>query len=159
MLLYGERAHAYRSPRGQGLTMVGEGLRQAREARGISLDNARASTGIPLHYLKAMESGAPNLIADEFYLIPFFRRYAYFLELDPAATVAQFLSESQRVDEATPASPTRDASGRMMRMVAVLIVLIAIALAGWAFLVKRGRIGSGTASAAPTRPIVREVAT
>jgi len=140
------------------LTTVGEGLRQAREARGISLDNARASTGIPLHYLRAMESGAPNLIADEFYLIPFFRRYAYFLELDPAATVAQFLSESQRVDEATP-SLARDASGRMMRMVAVLIVLIAIALAGWAFLVKRGRVGSGTASAPPTRLLVREVAT
>ena len=128
-----------------GLTTVGEALRQAREARGITLDNARGATGIPLHYLQAMESGGSKLIADEFYLIPFFRRYAQYLELDPAATVAQFLSDSQHLEDARPMLEVAGSGRRMARMVAVLLVLLAIAIAGWALVAKR-RVFAGAAA-------------
>jgi cytoskeletal protein RodZ len=75
---------------------VGEVLRQERESRSLSLEDVRGALGIPLHYLQAMESGKSHLVADEYYLIPFLRRYAEFLDLDPAATVAQFLGDAAR---------------------------------------------------------------
>lgn len=75
---------------------VGEVLRQQRESRSLSLEDVRSALGIPLHYLQAMESGKSRLVADEFYLIPFLRRYAEFLDLDPAVTVAQFLGDAAR---------------------------------------------------------------
>lgn len=62
----------------------------------MSLEDVRSALGIPLHYLQAMESGKSRLVADEFYLIPFLRRYAEFLDLDPATTVAQFLGDAAR---------------------------------------------------------------
>lgn len=75
---------------------VGEVLRQQRESRSLSLEDVRGALGIPLHYLQAMENGKSRLVADEFYLIPFLRRYAEFLDLDPAVTVAQFLGDAAR---------------------------------------------------------------
>lgn len=75
---------------------VGEVLRQQRESRSLSLEDVRSALGIPLHYLQAMENGKSRLVADEFYLIPFLRRYAEFLDLDPAVTVAQFLGDAAR---------------------------------------------------------------
>lgn len=75
---------------------VGEVLRQQRESRSLSLEDVRGALGIPLHYLQAMEGGKSRLVADEFYLIPFLRRYAEFLDLDPAATVGQFLGDAAR---------------------------------------------------------------
>lgn len=83
---------------------AGEDLRQAREARSLSLEDVRGALGIPLHYLQAMENGSSRLVADEFYLIPFLRRYAEFLDLDPATTVAQFLSDAAR-EEARAGTP------------------------------------------------------
>jgi cytoskeletal protein RodZ len=75
---------------------VGEVLRQQRESRSLSLEDVRSALGIPLHYLQAMEGGKSRLVADEFYLIPFLRRYAEFLDLDPAMTVTQFLGDAAR---------------------------------------------------------------
>jgi len=75
---------------------VGEALRQQRESRSLSLEDVRSALGIPLHYLQAMENGKSRLVADEFYLIPFLRRYAEFLDLDPAVVVAQFLGDTVR---------------------------------------------------------------
>ena len=75
---------------------VGEVLRQQRESRSLSLEDVRGALGIPLHYLQAMENGKSRFVADEFYLIPFLRRYAEFLDLDPAVTVAQFLGDAAR---------------------------------------------------------------
>lgn len=87
---------------------VGEVLRQQRESRSLSLEDVRSALGIPLHYLQAMESGKSRLVADEFYLIPFLRRYAEFLDLDPAVTVAQFLGDAAREDSRTGASKGAD---------------------------------------------------
>jgi cytoskeletal protein RodZ len=89
---------------------VGEVLRQQRESRSLSLEDVRSALGIPLHYLQAMESGKSRLVADEFYLIPFLRRYAEFLDLDPAVSVAQFLSDAAREESRAGAIKGVDAA-------------------------------------------------
>jgi cytoskeletal protein RodZ len=74
-------------------------LRSTRESRQLSLEDVRGALGIPIHYIEALE-GQTRLIADEFYLIPFLRRYADYLELDGATAVAGFLAESSRNEAA-----------------------------------------------------------
>ena len=54
----------------------------AREKRGLSLEQAAADAGIPMQYLRLLE-GESNVrvgVSDELYLIPFFRKYAHFVE-------------------------------------------------------------------------------
>ncbi|MFQ5848394.1 MAG: helix-turn-helix domain-containing protein [Candidatus Methylomirabilales bacterium] len=62
---------------------VGQLLRAAREARGISRDAAAASTGIKSIFLTAMEEDDYHLLPDERYLLRFLEEYATFLGLDP----------------------------------------------------------------------------
>jgi len=107
---------------------VGDVLRQTRESRSLSLDEVRGALGIPMHYLQAMESGSTRLVADEFYLIPFLRRYAEFLELDPASTVAQFLGEAAR-EESRGGTPGTAEGGRSWLLGGIVgVAVLAIAL-------------------------------
>ena len=83
-------------------------LRQAREHKGVSLQDAEGKTRIPLKYLQALEGGGESgLLADEMYLIPFLRSYANFLGIDANQAVTRFLTELQRQDAATVAPPER----------------------------------------------------
>ncbi len=109
---------------------VGEVLRQQRESRSMSLEDVRGALGIPLHYLQAMESGKSRLVADEFYLIPFLRRYADFLELDPATTVGQFLAEAAREEARGGGLKLERGSGgsRWVLIGAVALVIVALGL-------------------------------
>ena len=109
---------------------VGEVLRQQRESRSLSLEDVRGALGIPLHYLQAMESGKSRLVADEFYLIPFLRRYAEFLDLDPATTVGQFLAEAAR-EEGRGGGLKLDqspAANRWVLLGALGLVIVAVGL-------------------------------
>ena len=97
----------------------------------MSLEDVRSALGIPLHYLQAMERGKSGLVADEFYLIPFLRRYAEFLDLDPASTVAQFLGDAAREEGRGGAIRGIDAPGGRRWLWIVIAVVVAIAAAGW----------------------------
>ncbi len=110
---------------------VGEVLREQRESRSMSLEDVRSALGIPLHYLQAMESGKSGLVADEFYLIPFLRRYAEFLDLDPASTVAQFLADAAREEGrrggAIKRAEASSGGGRWLWIGVAAVVVIAAA--------------------------------
>jgi len=100
----------------------------------MSLEEVRSALGIPLHYLQAMESGKSRLVADEFYLIPFLRRYAEFLELDSATTVAQFLREAAR-EEGRGGGVRIEAAGsnRWLLIGVVGLGIVIVAAAAWLF--------------------------
>jgi cytoskeleton protein RodZ len=71
-------------------------LRQAREHRGISLQEVERLTRIPLQELQLLEGGADQRgVADPTALLPSLRRYAAFLNLNPALAVSQFTAEVQ----------------------------------------------------------------
>lgn len=67
---------------------VGLGLRTARERMGISLEQARESTGVPRVDLEALERGRLELLHVEQAAIVGLWRYAELLGLDPAPLVA-----------------------------------------------------------------------
>ncbi len=80
---------------------IGEQLRAAREARGISLEEAAAGTRIKRTYLEALEDEAFSLLPSPAHARGFLRRYARWLGLDEAV----LLSEWDGMATAVP--PTR----------------------------------------------------
>jgi cytoskeleton protein RodZ len=77
---------------------LGESLVAARERRGLSREAAVQQAHIPAHYLRMLEDDDYRLISDQLYLLPFLRRYASFLDIDPDETTMHLLREVMRAD-------------------------------------------------------------
>ncbi len=77
---------------------LGEFLVAAREQRGLSREAVVQQAHIPAHYLRMLEDDDYRLISDQLYLLPFLRRYASFLNIDPDETAMRLLHEVQRID-------------------------------------------------------------
>jgi cytoskeletal protein RodZ len=77
---------------------VGQLLVEARTRRGLSAEDVTAQTRIPPLYLKAIETDNYGLISDQLYLLPFLRRYASFVGLDPEDVASRFVHDVQRAE-------------------------------------------------------------
>ena len=77
---------------------LGKVMVQAREARGFSREQAAAASSIPGYYLTMIETDDYSSIADQLYLLPFLRRYARFVGLDPEEVASRFVRDVQRAD-------------------------------------------------------------
>ena len=77
---------------------LGKILANAREQRGASQSDASLKAGVPAYYLRMIENDDFSAIADQLYLLPFLRRYAIFLELDPEEVAGRFIRDVQRSD-------------------------------------------------------------
>jgi hypothetical protein len=86
-------------PKAEGPTLGGF-LTRARESRGATREDVVRETRLPDHYLRMMESDDYSMISDQLYMLPFLRRYASFLELDPDEIAMRFVREVQRADNA-----------------------------------------------------------
>jgi cytoskeletal protein RodZ len=82
---------------------LGRFLAEARERRELAQDTAIRETKIPGHYLRMLESNDYSKISDQLYLLPFLRRYAAYLALDPEDIAMRFVREVQRADNVPPA--------------------------------------------------------
>jgi cytoskeletal protein RodZ len=107
---------------------IAEELRTRREERGLTRESVREQLGIPVHYLEAMEGVGTPLIADEFYLIPYLRRYAEFLESNPSTVVARFLSESVRDQPRGLAQKGSAGGGRVVWIVGAVAIVVVLAI-------------------------------
>jgi cytoskeletal protein RodZ len=115
-------------------------LVSVRERRGVSRDDAVRETRIPNHYVQMMESNDYSLISDQLYVLPFLRRYATFLALDPEETVMRFVREVQRADNVPPARsiepieidrPRAGSRSRGWNRPAIVVAVILGLLAAW----------------------------
>jgi len=77
---------------------LGQIMTMARERRGGSRDQAALDSNIPGYYLTMIESDDYSSIADQLYLLPFLRRYAIFVALDPEEVASRFIRDVQRAD-------------------------------------------------------------
>ena len=77
---------------------LGQIMAMARERRGGSRDQAALDSNIPGYYLTMIESDDYSSIADQLYLLPFLRRYAIFVGLDPEEVASRFIRDVQRAD-------------------------------------------------------------
>jgi cytoskeleton protein RodZ len=112
---------------------IAELLRQAREQRGLTTEQAAADSGVPLRYARQLE-GDPRAaagVSDELYLVPFLRRYAAFLGVDAEQLLPDFLGHVQEVPGlATPRVPLRYPARavRLWRPAATMVAVAGAAL-------------------------------
>lgn len=69
---------------------IGEQLKTAREARGLSIDYVASETNIAKRYIAAMENEDFSVFPGEPYIIGFLRNYADYLGLESAGIVQAF---------------------------------------------------------------------
>jgi len=132
---------------------LGGVLSAARERRGVSQDQAASQTGIPKRYLRMMENNDYSLASDQLYVLPFLRRYATFLALDPEETAMRFVREVQhaennpgsRIDAPLDMDKSRKKSGGWIGIAAVVVV---IAIAGLLYMTSGRHSSDNTAPAA-----------
>lgn len=84
------------------LTGIGETLRQAREARGISYATAERETHIPRHHLQALEEERFEAFHAPVYVRGFLRSYSQYLGLDSNGLLALLPPDSPLEDERLP---------------------------------------------------------
>lgn len=113
---------------------IGDRLRMAREAAGMTLEQLAAETRIPQRHLAIMETGDWNALPARTYATGFARTYAKAVGLDPKATVEEVRQELAGSDPAErqrgggfePGDPARIPSRglALFSLLAVLVLLI-----------------------------------
>ncbi|MEE6449029.1 RodZ domain-containing protein [Gottfriedia acidiceleris] len=86
------------------MTELGKYLREAREAKGLSIDDVQELTKIQKRYLEAIEEGNYEILPGQFYVRAFIRQYAETIGVD----VSGFLTEKPVVEESTVASTVEE---------------------------------------------------
>ena len=81
---------------------LGQLLREAREQKGVSLEQVEEATRIRQKFLQALEEGNYGALPAEAYVTGFLRTYAVYLELDPEEVIALY---EGREDEGKAALP------------------------------------------------------
>jgi len=83
------------------VTELGQKLREAREAKGLSLDQLQEMTKIQKRYLVSIEEGNYDALPGEFYVRGFIKQYAETVGLDPEAIAQEHFGRM-------PVTPTQD---------------------------------------------------
>ncbi len=116
---------------------VGERLRDAREAKKLSLEDIAAQTRIPLRHLEAIESAAWDNLPAPTYTVGFAKSYASAVGLDRAEIGEQLREEmgGQRFASTSPevfeaADPARTMP-KWLVISAVVAVALLIAIMSW----------------------------
>ncbi len=144
---------------------VGRVMSSARESRGLSAKDVAREAHVPEHYVKMIESDDYSLIADQLYLLPFLRRYAQFVGLDPEEITGRFIRDVQRADvsaarmsEPIPMVERGQRSDRRMIVAAVLALVFALVAAGvviWHVRTRARTVAAVPAPAAASAPDAR----
>ncbi|MFP4364506.1 MAG: RodZ domain-containing protein [Spirochaetia bacterium] len=107
---------------------LGEKLRIAREAKGVTLEQVARDTHIAKRFVVAMESEDFAVFPGETYLLGFLRNYAEYLSLDPDELVTLY-KNIQIQEQPVPMDELLDNKGPNPFIIA-LIVILGVALIG-----------------------------
>ncbi|HEY1429507.1 MAG TPA: RodZ domain-containing protein [Candidatus Tumulicola sp.] len=137
------------------MASLGERLREAREARGLSLSEVSEQIRIRTVYLVALEEENWRAIGAPVYVRGFLRTYARFLGLDPEEIVAQFGEAVPAENAAEPQyildKPPRRSSALTWIAACVAVLLVAFVAYNALTMHRQGAVVSDTsASASPS---------
>jgi cytoskeleton protein RodZ len=85
---------------------IGLQLRQKREARSLTIDQAASATRIRAHYLTALETGEFGLLPSPVHVRGFLRAYAEFLDLDAEPLLAELEGKETPASTPQPSAPS-----------------------------------------------------
>jgi cytoskeleton protein RodZ len=127
---------------------VGERLREAREKKGITLDEVARQTRIPVRHLEHIEKSEWDAMPAATYSVGFARSYGNAVGLDGAALGAEVRQELglSRAPASGPAAFYEPADPARVppRWIAVVAVVVAILLVGGYLLWRSSAVGDGT---------------
>lgn len=83
------------------MSELGQTLREAREAKGLSLDDLQEITKIQKRYLSAIEEGNFAQLPGEFYTRAFIKNYAEAVDLDSAVVFEEYAAEIPKTRQET----------------------------------------------------------
>lgn len=123
------------------MASIGETLREARDAAGLSLQDVHEATKITSQNLAALEEDRFDSFPNRVYARAFLRDYANYLGLDSAALLVRYEDEWCREPEASAAPARRSGSlaRKLAYLFAGLLVLGALAAGAYFTLEKYGR--------------------
>jgi cytoskeletal protein RodZ len=84
---------------------IGQQLRQAREARSLTLEQVAQNTHMRVHYLRAMEAGNFEALPSSAQARGFLRMYADYLHLDAGPLLADLDGEAQSIASEPKTAP------------------------------------------------------
>ncbi|MFA5335935.1 MAG: RodZ domain-containing protein [Candidatus Omnitrophota bacterium] len=111
---------------------IGPRLRSAREAKGISLEQAQKDTRISSRILAALEADKiDEIVSGPVYAKSFIKKYAGYLGLDGTAMADGFLGEKPEFKEQISVLAKNNAGTRFpfKKVIAVVITVVAVVLA------------------------------
>ncbi|WP_234447094.1 helix-turn-helix domain-containing protein [Virgibacillus salexigens] len=89
---------------------IGARLKEAREAKNLSLESLQETTKIQKRYLIAIEEGNLHILPGKFYARAFIKEYANAVGVDPDELMEEFKEEVPKTEE-----PTEEHYSRMQR--------------------------------------------
>jgi transcriptional regulator with XRE-family HTH domain len=101
------------------MSELGSWLIRAREARGLTLEDAERDTRISRRYLQALETEQFDVIPAPVYARGFLRSYSQYLGLDPQEVLALFPRDEEPGYAAPPPPPSQARPGQQQPVSAV----------------------------------------
>ncbi|WP_026570299.1 helix-turn-helix domain-containing protein [Sediminibacillus terrae] len=86
---------------------IGERLKEAREAKNLSLEEIQQMTKIQTRYLQAIEKGNFSVMPGNFYVRAFIKEYATAVDLDPDVLMEEHKSELPATSDESAVQYTR----------------------------------------------------
>jgi len=110
---------------------LGEKLKEARNEKGLSIEQISRETNISIRYLEALESENFNVFPAEPYLIGFLRNYSLFLDLDVQKVIS--LYRAIRIQEQpVPVEQLLQTPPKIPGfLIPMLVILVVLGLSGW----------------------------
>jgi transcriptional regulator with XRE-family HTH domain len=129
---------------------VGTILRERREAKGLTREEAAQATRIKSVFLQAMEEDDYRFLPDELYVVRFLLEYAAFLGLDTTALRSQFVRQISHAQAAGTAGlglkePLQVSLRRLLPGALALMAIVPILIIAYSLYTQGGR-------PAPTSP-------
>jgi cytoskeleton protein RodZ len=128
---------------GAGVAASGVALKQAREARGISLNEAARMLKLAPRQIEAIEAEEFDKLPGLAWVRGFVRNYARFLELDPAPFLERIetpikvadmrLAPESNAQGTVPSSPDGYRSHSPMPAILLVVVVVVVGLLAWHF--------------------------
>lgn len=124
---------------------IGAKLKEAREAKGLTLEEIQEKTKIQKRYLQAIEKGDYSVMPGQFYTRAFIRQYAEVVNLDPSEVLDDYKSEvppptnEEYVNYSRVQSHSSNSSNRTSAVfsvfpkIIVTILIIGIIVFAWYF--------------------------
>lgn len=108
---------------------VGQFLKEARSAKGLTIEEAAAASKVPLYLVRLMEGQQFHLVPDPLYVLRFLSEYSGFLGLDPKQVETQFRRQVHPSGGSTPLPAMVSRGSRVQRRRLLLYLVPAAAAA------------------------------